>query len=125
MLAFIFLPSSIVLAYFALENILNIQKGCKAKLKWILISLILYLPSIIVITLFGIVYVVYAGCRKMIDPGWKEEKFKLEEFSLEIKSGHMKMCEILLESNPQAILGIAMNFFKNCYDICVLQGSLS
>ena len=108
MLAFIFLPASIVSAYFALENVLNVQKGCKAKLKWILISLILYLPTIVVTTLLGIVYVIYAGCRKIIDPGWTETNLKLPKFNREFRSGELRMCEILFESNPQAILGIAI-----------------
>ena len=127
MLAFIFLPASIVSAYFALENVLNVRKGCKAKFTWILISLILYLPTIVVSTLLGIVYVIYAGCRKMIDPGWTEEKFKLPKFNSEFRSGEMRMCEILFESNPQAILGIAIKnyviviifvFFRTVYPDC-------
>ena len=123
MLGFIFLPASIVCCYFALENVIKVQKGCKAKLKWIFISMILYIPSIIVTTFLGFVYVIYAGCRKIIHPGWKEKKFKLENFSRELGSGELRMCEILFESNPQAILGITIRIFCNC--ICIVQDSLS
>ena len=118
MLGFIFLPACIVSAYFALENVLKVQQGCKAKLKWILISLILYLPTIVVVTLFGIVYVIYAGCRKMIDPGWTEEKFKLPKFNREFSSRELRMCEILFESNPQAILGIAIKDDQIVINLC-------
>ena len=108
MLGFIFLPAVTVCNYFASQNVLKVQKGCKAKLKWLLITWILYLPSIVLATLLGTVYVIYAGCRKMIDPGWTEEKFELDNFNIKFRSRELRMCEIMFESNPQAILGIAI-----------------
>ena len=106
MLTFIFLPACLVCAYFALENVLEKRKSCKEKLKWILIYLILSVPSILIITLLGTIYVIYAGCRKTIFPGWTEKKLKLDFLTAtEFRSGDMRLSEILFESNPQAILG--------------------
>ena len=124
MLGFVFLPAGIVCAYFAIGNVLKVQKGIKAKLKWILISLILFLPSTVVFTLFGFVYVIYAGSRKMIDPGWREEKFRFQDFNREFSSVNMRMLEILFESSPQAILGIAIKSYSKLY-LFLLQVSIS
>ena len=49
----------------------------------------------------------------MIDPGWTEKKFKLDNFNVEFRSGELRMWEILFESNPQAILGIAIENDQN------------
>ena len=124
MLSLIFLPATIVYAYFAIQNVLLAPIGYKTKLKEIVKNLILFVPSIVVVTILGIVYVIYAGCRKIINPRWKEKKVSLskifqhcqsekEESMLRSKqvqsiingSKGMRMCETLFESNPQSILG--------------------
>ena len=124
MLSLIFLPATIVFAYFSIQNVLLAPIGYKTKLKEIVKNLILYVPSFVVVTILGIAYVIYAGCRKSIDPRWKEKKVSLskifqhcqtekEESMLRSKqvqsiingSKGMRMCETLFESNPQSILG--------------------
>ena len=124
MLSLIFLPATIVCAYFSIQNVLLAPIGYKTKLKEIVKNLILFVPSIVVVTILGIVYVIYAGCRKIINPRWKEKKVSLskifqhclsekEESMLRSKqvqsiingSKGMRMCETLFESNPQSILG--------------------
>ena len=58
MLFLIFLPATIVCAYFSIQNVLLAPIGYKTKLKEIVKNLILFVPSIVVVTVLGIVYVI-------------------------------------------------------------------
>ena len=107
--------ASIVCAYLGLEDVLR-REGCRKRLKRTLINLACFIPLIVVTTIFGVAFVIYAGCRKSIYPHWSKKKANKQAKALllcwsEMARGldwgpdDLKMCEILFESNPQAILG--------------------